>query len=572
MQIGANRSLINVRTRDVGMLGYGAMQNMAHHAHSDLYVRSCLIQDQQGRLLVFANAEICFVTQAIHQEVLKRLAVAAPELEPSGIVLSAQHTHSAPGGYSHYMFYNVTVPDFQPEVFEAIVSTFVKSILSARSELQPAQLDYAVMPFPEHEEVAFNRSLSAYNSNPENTPLSADQTHLAIDRNMHLLRARSLDGQVLAVVNFFGVHATNIGPDNQGISSDNKGYAALELEQHFRRQGQPAVCIFAQASAGDVSPNFYGEGKPWPRGKFDKDLESARFNGQLQARHALRILEQGSFETLEDLCDAELFYADLSHTECDPAFTGGIKGLRTAPAAHGIPFLEGTAIDGKGIGKALAHAVTAISQLQHRLRMKQLKQANPEAWKIEQEDYRMQAPKLIAVEAGRRRFLGLQDLSKVQIPERLEPVIAELQRLARQQAIHEHSWTPQVLPIQLLRIGQLALLTFAGELTTTAARRLTQTVQARLAAAGVRHAAVCTYSNAYFGYTTTPEEYQLQCYEGGHTVFGRWTLPAFQTLFARLADEMSKPLAERQLDRELKPPIFSQQELALRTGKRWQKA
>lgn len=569
MQIGANRTLIKVRKRQIGMLGYGALHNLANHAISDLYVRSCVFQDSAGHWLAFANAEICFVTQSIHQEVIKRLQTSFPELKPDSLALTAQHTHSAPGGYSHYMFYNVTVPDFQPDVFEAVVSAFVTSLLAAREQMQPGQLSFTSGAFPDHEEVGFNRSIEAYNRNPENQPLRPDQTHLGIDRNMYLLKAETIGGEPIAVINWFGVHATSIGPDNQGISSDNKGYAALELEQHFLRQGHTAVCIFAQAAAADVSPNFYGEGKQWPRGKFESDEESARFNGRLQARQALRLLADNPFQTLSDSLDGALIYADFSAIDCDPEFTGGETGRRTAPAAHGVPFLAGTAIDGRGVSKAVASTIAAFCQLQNSLRMKRLQQEDPEQWQREQLDYEMQAPKTIAVETGRKRFLGLENLGKVPIPERLEPVLAEVQRLLANGAIKEHSWTPQVLPVQILRLGELALAVFPGEVTTTGSRRLRETLLSRLHTVGVTQAVMSCYANAYFGYATTPEEYDQQAYEGGHTVFGRWTLPAFQTLFARLAEALSQPESERIQPDSAKPPAFSEQELSLRSGRRW---
>lgn len=569
MQIGASRKLISLRTRQIGMMGYGALQNRVHHAHSDLYVRTCLIQDQNGKWLALANAEICFVTQAMHQAVLRELAQQAPEISLDNLVLSSQHTHSAPGGYSHYMFYNVTVPDFQPEIFDAIVKAFVSSILEAREKAQPARLSYAELAFPEEIDVAFNRAIKAYNQNPENTALTDEQTHLGIDRTMYLLQAQTETGDVLAVLNWFGVHATSIGPDNQGISADNKGYAAIELERYFAERGHATVCLFAQAAAGDVSPNFYGQGKNWPRGKFEDEIQNAQHNGHQQAQHAKYIVQNARFKTLSDHCDSELFFADLSCTPCDPAFTNGQTGLRSAPAAHGIPFLEGTAIDGKGISKTLAKAVSVICQLQQKLRLKKLQQSDPQAWQQEQEDYQMQAPKIIAVESGRKRFLGFQDFGKLHIPERLEPVMAELNRLFKLGAIQEHSWTPQILPIQIIRIGELAIATFPGEITTTAARRLRQCIADELKPDGVEHVLIWSYVNAYFGYTTTPEEYSIQNYEGGHTVFGRWSLPAFQTLYARLAKQMALSKAQRQIDRSLQSPVFSERELALRTGKRW---
>ena len=55
------------------------------------------------------------------------------------------------------------------------------------------------------------------------------------------------------------------------------------------------------------------------------------------------------------------------------------------------------------------------------------------------------------------------------------------------------------------------------------------------------------------GYVTTYEEYQEQAYEGGHTIFGQWTLAAFQTQFSSLAREMLKPDSERTYDLTTRP-------------------
>ena len=82
---------------------------------------------------------------------------------------------------------------------------------------------------------------------------------------------------------------------------------------------------------------------------------------------------------------------------------------------------------------------------------------------------------------------------------------------------------------------------------------------------GVDQVVVCPYSNAYMGYITKFEEYQLQTYEGGHTVYGQWTLGAFQTKFKELAYEVLKEKRSRNLDRKIQPITFSRAELERRT-------
>jgi neutral ceramidase len=124
--------------------------------------------------------------------------------------------------------------------------------------------------------------------------------------------------------------------------------------------------------------------------------------------------------------------------------------------------------------------------------------------------------------------------------------------------------TPQVLPLQVLRIGQLVFPGIPGEPTTIAGKRLEQAVLNRLPAGQPWTVVLSPYANGYCGYLTTAEEYQQQSYEGGHTVFGRWTLAAFQTRLAALVTEFCRPKAERSLKHAPLPDAIPAAELALR--------
>jgi neutral ceramidase len=109
-----------------------------------------------------------------------------------------------------------------------------------------------------------------------------------------------------------------------------------------------------------------------------------------------------------------------------------------------------------------------------------------------------------------------------------------------------HRLTPlvqTVVPVQLLRLGQLHLIGIPGEVTITAGLRLRREV-ATVTGAEVTNVLVAGYSNAYMHYVTTPEEYDAQCYEGGSTLFGRWELPALTQIVSALARAMheSRPL------------------------------
>ncbi|MCB9679837.1 MAG: neutral/alkaline non-lysosomal ceramidase N-terminal domain-containing protein, partial [Alphaproteobacteria bacterium] len=68
-----------------------------------------------------------------------------------------------------------------------------------------------------------------------------------------------------------------------------------------------------------------------------------------------------------------------------------------------------------------------------------------------------------------------------------------------------------------------------SEPTTVAGRRLRETMRAA-APEGVRHVVVSPYANAYAGYLTTAEEYQVQHYEAAYTVFGPHSVAALRTV------------------------------------------
>ena len=98
-------------------------------------------------------------------------------------------------------------------------------------------------------------------------------------------------------------------------------------------------------------------------------------------------------------------------------------------------------------------------------------------------------------------------------------------------------WTPAA-DVTVLRIGDRLLLSVPGEPTVETGRRLVAAAR-RTAGPAVRDALVVGLAQAYRGYFTTPEEYDQQHYEGGHTVFGRYTSLLVEQCHARLAARLA---------------------------------
>jgi len=104
-------------------------------------------------------------------------------------------------------------------------------------------------------------------------------------------------------------------------------------------------------------------------------------------------------------------------------------------------------------------------------------------------------------------------------PEAADPVQGRKIQVAPSELLDVHETQPEV---HVVRIGDRLLVGAPGEPSVEMGRRFEAAVRPYLPA-GVRDPVVVGLVNDYLGYLTTPEEYEMQHYEGGHTVYGTWT-------------------------------------------------
>lgn len=562
-QAGWARKNLGITPQGYAMQGYGMWHHRAHAEQSPLFARAFYLADGHGGQLFFCCLDLGYVTHAMRQGVCAGLQQALAEhFREEQLVLTCTHTHSGPGGCSHEALYNVVTPGFVPAHVEKIVAASCQALLQARAQAAPTELSLHTGALADTVEVAWNRSLAAYNRNPDVQPRREHETHLALDRQMQVLAFRR-QGQLQALLSLFGVHATCVGNQQLKHDGDNKGYAALHAEQALRQQGlDAAVAVFAQATAGDVSPHYHGPGQGARRRAIRGDAEYryARRNGELQSQHALSLCENPG-RRIDGPLDAIFSYADFSRQQADARYAGGNTEARTSAPCHGVAFFTGTPVDGPGMPGFLGFAARRIARHLRQRRLAPAAQDRP----YYQALYAAQGPKDVLLESERKQVLG-QDLDKLMLPDFADPLVKELKRQARIGAIKDSALVPSVLPLQIIRLGDLALVCAPGEFTTTAGARLRSAVQDSMNAHGIAQVLLCTYCNEYMGYVTTYEEYQEQAYEGGHTIYGQWTLAAFQTRFAELAAELGKEAATRRHDRHTRPATPPAQELALRSA------
>ena len=321
-----------------------------------------------------------------------------------------------------------------------------------------------------------NRSRIAFDRNP-----AADREPFpdAIDPLMTLLRVER-DDRLVGAISWFPVHNTSMSNRSTLISSDNKGWAAYAWEQEGDDAQTPKASLvmsFAQTNAGDISPNLAGRAGHGPT---DDQRENTRIIGERQLS-AARALAAEPGEDVAALLQSRMTFVDLAHRTTTDGPTGR--------AVLGASFAAGTT-DGEG------------SPLFRRGRN------NPIPQRISEWIY--------------DRFPRLRDS---QAPKDLLIPVGAL------------GWAQEHLPVQLVRIGGLYLVCLPIEVTVTAGLRLRQAVAAVMST-GVEHVIVQGYANGYAHYLTTPEEYDVQEYEGGSTIFGRQQLPAFAEIVTGLAEAM----------------------------------
>ncbi|MBN1206733.1 MAG: neutral/alkaline ceramidase [Myxococcaceae bacterium] len=504
--IGSGIHDITGPAAEVGMMGYGSLTQQTEGLHLRLRSRAFVIHSScNDKRVVFVSADLGQLFQAVKQQVVERLRARYGDLySDANVLLSATHTHSGPGGYSHYALYDLTTLGFIPQNFEAIVAGIVQSVVRAHENLREGTLRMAA---GELSGASRNRSREAYELNPAEERARYTQD---TDNRMTLVRFTQEGGREIGLINWFAVHGTSMGNTNHLISSDNKGSASTLFEQArgtLYTRKDTFVAAFAQSNEGDVTPNILGG----TDGGGADDFEDTSLSARKQYARAEE-LYAGATASLTGGVDYRHMHVKMDQVQVEPRFADG-QARGTCPAAIGVSMLAG-AEDGPAYGREGVSCATI-----------------------------------------RDLFGGFVCTFSRTECQGVKPIILEMGRMK------PYPWSPEVLPLQIVTLGNLALVAVPFELTTMSGRRLRETVRERLAPAGVTEVVIAGLSNAYAGYVATREEYERQDYEGASTHFGPWTLAALQQEFARLAEALAAnaPVPPGPVPRDLRDAVIGLQ-------------
>ena len=489
--IGRGISDVTGPSYGIQMWGFGRTDQLTEGLHIRQRSRAFVIAQAEdfSKRLVFVSADLGSIEHHITLAVIDQLQVRYGDLYTiKNVILSATHTHAGPGGYWHSRLDNGLDGGFYPEYFKVIVSGITKSIVEAHEDLQEGNIYLGKSQIAN---AGANRSMIAYLENPqEERDLYSENT----PTEMTLLKFVDDSGEI-GMLNWYALHPTAMNFYNSLISGDHKGYASLQMEQfHDNRSSNKNnfVAAFAQSDPGDVTPNTNLDNT----GPGETDLETTKIMGERQLEAALEIFERAS-EPLSGRIETRQIYVDLRDYHVDDRFTKAGEQA-TCPSAYGYAFAGGSTEDGGG------HFLFREGMTEQNFVLDLLIGWLTGAPKWTEHVRDCQRPKPILFETGS----GKPPLQS------------------------------QVRSVTLAVVGQLAILALPAEVTTMAGRRLRAAVMKELRGR-VTHIVLAGYSNGYAGYVTTPEEYLVQHYEGGHTLHGRWTLPAFQQIASGLASSIN---------------------------------
>ncbi|KAB8576215.1 hypothetical protein FH972_025743 [Carpinus fangiana] len=524
--LGVGKADITGPVVELNFMGYANGSQIGSGLRQRIYSRAFIVGDAANSAdrFIYMVLDTQSGDTAVRNGILdglKALGPAYAAYSQKNVAVTGTHSHSGPGAWLNYLLPQVTSLGFDKQSYQAIVDGALLSIKRAHESLAPGTLSFGSTRI---EDANINRSLFAYLNNPASERVKyGDDT---VDKTLTMLKfRRTSDAKDIGVLTWFPVHGTSMLGNNTIVTGDNKGVAAYLYEQSTK---DPSfVAGFSQSNVGDTTPNVNGayceegpalgqmctlqnstcDGKNEPchgRGPLyglnDAGTKSCFEIGRRQFQGASALAGNSkAFQPIAGPVRSLHTFKDLSN------FTFTLpngKAARTCSGALGYSFAAGTS-DGPGAfdftqgdeGAPNANPLwSVVSKLLH----------NPS-----KEQIACQQPKPILLDAGATK-----------VP---------------------YDWAPNIVDIQLLRVGPLFIIVSPGEATTMSGRRWKAALAAKansLSLLGTAHGdsqmtplvVLGGPANSYTHYIATPEEYAIQRYEGASTLYGPHTLDAYISL------------------------------------------
>lgn len=470
--------------------GYSANAHDGIGFRTRLRARVLHLRTSEASLAVVA-CDLLGGSAVVHHLVARAVADDT-DVPLAGLMVGATHTHAGPGQFLGTDFYNRFASNrsgFDPAWTSFLVQRIADGVRRAVADREPARL---AVGSADVWGLTRNRSIEPHVRNPEVADDRTDphRRYVEVNPQMHVLRVDRATGAAdpLAALVVFSVHGTGIPMAAPEYNADLWAYLVGEASDRIAATtGTRPVVGAVEGTHADVAPAL----RPG-------------MAGHVEARRVGRDLGRAAAEV----------HAGLADTLSGEVALGA--ALREVDVDAGVTVDGATLPDRPAVGASLvAGAFENTTPVIHRV--PPFRPGSPKRWGAE-------GPQ------GTKWVLGSRWLQPAILPKRS---------------------FPRVLPIQVLRIGDTALVGLPFEVTVASGQRVVAAVAPAVAGLGVERVVVSSVANEYSGYVATPEEYELQHYEGGHTLYGPATLAVLAGTTRDLAAELATtsvvahPLAER---------------------------
>jgi neutral ceramidase len=509
---------------EIDFNGYASLTQLGTGLRQRIYSRAFIVADPNnpGDTIVYLVLDALTGDTSVRDGVLQGLSKLGKEFNRYGaqnIALTGTHSHSGPGAWNNYLLPQIPTRGFDKQTFQALVDGALLSIKRAHESIAPGRLSFGSIHV---EDSNINRSPWSYDANPaeERARYPAN-----VDKSMTMLKFdRESDNKTSAVLTFFPVHGTSLYNNNTLVTGDNKGVAAWLFDrsvQNDSRFTDDFVAGFSQSNVGDTTPNVLGAwcedgsgekcrytdstcgGRAEPcqgRGPYfrenDEGAKSCFEIGRRQYSAAKKLYDQIEADPIpiRENSNVAAFHVFEDATDYTFKSPWNSSMLTTCPPALGFQFAGGTT-DGPGAFDFTQNKSGPAED-------------NP-FWYIArgflhpptEKQKECQAPKTVLLDVGR-----------IEQP---------------------YAWAPEIVDIQVLRVGQLLIIISTSEATTMSGRRWTEAIaEQSKGVLSIKDPLVVlgAPANSYAHYVTTEEEYSRQRYEGASTLYGPNTLAAYINL------------------------------------------
>jgi neutral ceramidase len=478
-QAEAGMAVIDI-TPPIGMpkFGYSAWAKDSDGFRTRLKARAFYLRGSDGEPMALVQLDLGSGSLALHHVIAERIA-ARTDIPAHALTLLVTHTHTGPANFLDSDFYNVfgaNRPGFDPVMFEFLASRISDAVIEAFEQRRPARFASGQVPVWG---LTRNRSVEAWANNFD---IPADQINealafRAVNPQMTMLRIdlQHDDG------NFYPAGAlTAFSIHGTSIPAFTAPYHA-DVWAWLARDVEAAITATGtpfNAIHGPFQGTHADNNPAWHLGERG-DIASRRI-GKALASEAINLWQSLGAKLNNELTlqsgSRLLNVLELNDNARFGLCERAIVGAATAGAANG-------------------DEVFPIAWLPY----------FQEGW-----------PRSAFTDGchGVKQWM----LSKLQL---LLPA----------------DRYPHRALLQVLRINDLVLVTAPWEVTLESGNAIRKEVQAQLPD-GDWLVEISSLANGMFGYVTTPAEYALQYYEGGHTIYGPQTLSFLRGQFAQLSAEL----------------------------------